>query len=159
MEQCKRGEGSDCIAFEQRVRSVLAMKTIAVVGMSTQEDRPSYRVGKYLMDHGYDVIPVRPGGGEILGRTVVGSLREIDHPIDIVDVFRRSEDCEEIAADAVSIGAKVLWLQEDIISHEAEKIAQDAGLIFVMDTCIKKMHEKFVGDPSVQLSAPQEQTG
>ena len=109
--ECRRGEGSDCEAFEKKVRTVLAMKTIAVVGMSPQEDRPSFRVGKYLMDHGYDVIPVRPGGGEILGRAVVESLQSIGRPVDIVDVFRRSEDCEDIARDAVAIGAKVLWLQ------------------------------------------------
>jgi len=146
MEQCRRGECKDCKDFEIKVRAVLAMKTIAVVGMSSQEERPSYQVGKYLIEHGYDVIPVRPDGGEILGRTVVGSLKEIDRPVEIVDVFRRPEDCEEIAADAVSIGAKVLWLQEDIVSPAAEKIANDAGLLFVMDTCIKKMHEKYFGE-------------
>lgn len=146
MEQCKRGEGPDCKDFEIKVRSVLAMKTIAVVGMSPQEDRPSYRVGKYLIEHGYDVIPVRPGGGEILGRIVMGSLKEIDRPVDIVDVFRRSEDCKDIALDAVAIRAKVLWLQEDVVSSAAEKIATEAGMLFVMDACIKKMHAKYVGE-------------
>lgn len=146
MTDCRRGEGDDCEAFAAKVRSLLALKTIAIVGMSTQEDRPSYRVGKYLIEHGYDVIPVRPGGGEILGRTVFASLREIPRPIDIVDVFRRSEDCEEIALDAVAIGAKVLWLQEDVVSPEAARIATEAGLQFEMDVCIKKMHVKFIGD-------------
>ena len=122
------------------------MKTIAIVGMSPQEDRPSFRVGKYLLEHGYDVIPVRPGGGEILGRSVAASLREIGRPVDIVDVFRRSEDCEPIARDTVAIGAKVLWLQEEVESSAAEKIATDAGLLFVMDTCIKKMHTKYIGE-------------
>jgi predicted CoA-binding protein len=122
------------------------MKTIAVVGMSPQEDRPSFRVGKYLIEHGYDVIPVRPGGGEILGRQVVSSLQDINRAVDIVDVFRRSEDCEDIARDAVNIGAKVLWLQEDVANQTAGKIAEDAGLLFVMDTCIKKMHVKYIGE-------------
>jgi hypothetical protein len=122
------------------------MKTIAIVGMSAQEDRPSFRVGKYLMEHGYDVIPVRPGGGEILGRPVVPSLQEIDRRVDIVDVFRRSEECEPIAHDAVAIGAKVLWLQEDVMNAAAERIAAAAGLLFVMDTCIKKMHAKYIGE-------------
>ena len=144
--ECRRGEGSDCEAFEKKVRTVLAMKTIAVVGMSPQEDRPSFRVGKYLMDHGYDVIPVRPGGGEILGRAVVDSLQSIGRPVDIVDVFRRSEDCEDIARDAVAIGAKVLWLQEDVVNPLAGEIATEAGLLFVMDTCIKKMHVKYIGE-------------
>ena len=146
MTECKRGEGADCAAFEKKVRTILALKTIAIVGMSPQEDRPSYRVGKYLIEHGYDVIPVRPGGGEILGRAVFASVSEIPRSVDIVDVFRRSEDCEEIARDAVSIGAKVLWLQEDVVSPSAEQIAVDAGLLFVMDTCIKKMHAKYIGD-------------
>jgi len=145
MEQCKRGEGLDCRDFEIKVRSVLALKTIAVVGMSPQEDRPSYRVGKYLIEHGYDVIPIRPGGGEILGRSVIGSLRELDRPVDVVDVFRRSEDCGEIALDAVAIKTKVLWLQENVVSSIAERIAGDAGIVFVMDTCIKKMHENYIG--------------
>jgi predicted CoA-binding protein len=122
------------------------MKTIAIVGMSAQEDRPSFRVGKYLMEHGYDVIPVRPGGGEILGRPVVPSLQEIDRRVDIVDVFRRSEECEPIAHDAVAIGAKVLWLQEDVMNAAAERIAAAAELLFVMDTCIKKMHAKYIGE-------------
>lgn len=146
MVDCKRGEGIDCEAFEKEVRSVLALKTIAVVGMSPKEDRPSYRVGKYLLDHGYDIIPVRPGGGEILGQPVFESLKDIPRPVDIVDVFRRSEDCEEIAGDAVKIGAKVLWLQEDVVSPSAGKIAEAAGLLFVMDTCIKKMHVKYICD-------------
>ena len=146
MEDCRRGEGTECDIFEEKVRTVLAMKTIAIVGMSPQEDRPSFRVGKYLLEHGYDVIPVRPGGGEILGRSVAASLREIGRPVDIVDVFRRSEDCEPIARDTVAIGAKVLWLQEEVESSAAEKIATDAGLLFVMDTCIKKMHTKYIGE-------------
>ena len=146
MEDCRRGEGSDCEAFEQKVRKVLAMKTIAVVGMSSQEDRPSFRVGKYLMDHGYDVIPVRPNGGTILGRPVVESLKQIGRPVDIVDVFRRSEDCVDIANDAVAIGAKVLWLQEDVVNPTAGEVASNAGLLFVMDTCIKKMHVKYIGE-------------
>ena len=146
MEDCRRGEGKECDIFEEKVRKVLAMKTIAIVGMSPQEDRPSFRVGKYLLEHGYDVIPVRPGGGEILGCSVVSSLREISQPVDIVDVFRRSEDCEPIARDAVAIGAKALWLQEEVESPVAEKIATDAGLLFVMDTCIKKMHTKYIGE-------------
>lgn len=146
MVDCRRGEGTDCAEFEKKVRAILNLQTIAVVGMSTQEDRPSFKVGKYLMEHGFDVIPVRPGGGEILGRPVVASLKEIDRPVDIVDVFRRSGDCEEIAGDAVAIGAKVLWLQEDVLNPAAEKVAVAAGLMVIMDTCIKKMHVKYIGE-------------
>ena len=145
MSDCRRGEGSGCETFEKEVRKVLAWKSIAVVGLSPKEDRPSYRVAKYLLEHGYDVIPVRPGDGEILGKTAFSSLREVDRSIDIVDVFRKSEDCVEIAREAVEVGAKVLWLQEDVFSPAAGKIAEEAGLWVVMDTCIKKMHEKYVG--------------
>ena len=145
MTDCRRGEGTDCAEFERTARAVLSLKTIAIVGMSPQEDRPSYRVGKYLLEHGYDIIPVRPGGGEILGRAVFASLREIPRPVDIVDVFRRSEECDEIARDAVAIGARALWLQEDVVSPAAAEIATDAGLLFAMDTCIKKMHAKYIG--------------
>ena len=146
MEACYRGVGLDCFDFEGKVRSILALKTIAVVGMSPQEDRPSYKVGKYLIDHGYDVIPVRPGGGVILGRQVIPTLSAIERSVDVVDVFRRSEDCEEIARDAVQIGARALWLQEEVVSPTAKTIAAEAGLLFVMDACIKKMHAKLIGD-------------
>lgn len=146
MEDCRRGEETGCELFETKVRTILAMKTIAIVGMSSQEDRPSFRVGKYLIEHGYDVIPVRPGGGEILGRPVFSSLQEIDRRVDVVDVFRRSKDCEPIAHDAVTIGARVLWLQEDVVNAASERIAAAAGLLFVMDTCIKKMHAKYIGE-------------
>lgn len=146
MVDCKRGEGSDCSEFEIKTRKILGMKTIAVVGMSPKEDRPSYRVGKYLIDHGYDIIPVHPAGGEILGRKVASSLKEIDRQVDVVDVFRRSEDTPEIAAEAVTIGAKALWLQEEVSSETAEKIARDAGLLVVMDACLKKMHAKYIGE-------------
>lgn len=148
MEGREHDRASGEEGFETLVRTVLAMKTVAVVGMSPQEDRPSYRVGKYLIEHGYDVIPVRPGLREILGRPAASSLREIGRSIDIVDVFRRSEDCEPIAREAAAIGARVLWLQEGISSAAAEKIAADAGMIVVMDRCIKKMHEKFNGADS-----------
>ena len=146
MEECIRGEGVDCSAFELKVRSILKLKTIAVVGMSPAEDRPSYRVGKYLLEHGYDVIPVRPGGGEILGQTVFSSLSAIGRPVDVVDVFRRSEDCEEIAREAIKIGARALWLQEGVISPIAQSIAAEADISFMMDVCIKKMHAKYIGE-------------
>ena len=145
MTECRRGEGPGCENFEAEVRKVLALKTIAVVGLSPKEDRPSFRVAKYLLEHGYDIVPVRPAGEEILGLKVYESLRSVVRPVDIVDVFRRSEDCEEIAREAVAIGAKVLWLQEDVFNPAAKKIAEDAGLWVVMDTCIKKMHDKYLG--------------
>ena len=144
MTDCRRGKGPGCENFESEVRKVLALKTIAIVGLSPKEDSPSYEVAQYLLEHGYDVIPVRPGGGEILGLPVIASLQDIGRPVDIVDAFRHSEACPEIARDAVAIGAKVLWLPEDVFSPEAKQIAEAASLWVVMDTCIKKMHAKFI---------------
>lgn len=117
-------------------------KTIAVVGLSENPDRPSYRVSRYMQDHGYRIIPVRPDGDEILGEKVYTDLKEIPFPVQIVDVFRRSEAVLPIAEEAVAIGAKVLWLQEKVINHDAERLCKDAGMEVIMDRCILKEHRK-----------------
>lgn len=113
--------------------------TIAIVGASPNDGRPSYRVMRYLLECGYEVIPVRPKVKEILGRPCFPSLEEITAPVDIVDVFRRPEACPEVAASAAAIGAKALWLQEGIVSEEAAAIARQAGLAVIMDSCIMKV--------------------
>ena len=120
---------------------------IAVVGASTNWKRPSFFVLKYLLEQGYDVIPVNPkeAGNSILGQTVVASLKDIHRPVDMVDVFRRSEECPEIAKDAVAIGAKFLWLQQKVISNEAREIAEAGGLEVVMDICPKIEHSRLNG--------------
>jgi predicted CoA-binding protein len=117
-------------------------RTIALVGASKKEWRPSHGVMRYLLGQGYDVVPVNPlcAGEEILGRTVVGSLREIDGPIDLVDVFRRAEHTPEVAREAVDIGAKALWLQLGIRSEESARIARDGGLDYVEDLCTAVVH-------------------
>ena len=127
----------------EKILEALRMKNIAVVGLSPKENRPSYDVARYLMENGYNIIPVRPGTREILGKQCYRSLKEIEEPVDIVDVFRRSEYCPEIAREAVEIGAKVLWLQEGVYSEEAKRIAESNGLIVIMDRCIKKAHREF----------------
>ena len=116
--------------------------TIAVVGASPNPARPSNQVAGYLIAHGFEVVPVRPKVGEILGRKCYPSLAAIPQTVDIVDVFRKPEACPEIAEEAVRIGARVLWLQEGIISAEAEAIARAGGLTVVMDSCIKKVHSR-----------------
>ncbi len=126
-----------------KILKALRMKNVAVVGLSPKEDRPSYDVAKYLMDNGYNIIPVRPATKEILGKKCFRSLEEVNEPVDVVDVFRRSEHCAEIARQAVKIKAKVLWLQEGIISEEAKRIAEDAGIDVIMDKCMKKAHREF----------------
>lgn len=119
-------------------------RVIAVVGASPRETRPSHMVSTYLLDQGYTVIPVRPKVREIFGVPCYGRLEDIPVHVDIVDVFRRPEACADIARSAVSIAAGTLWLQEGIVSSEAERIASEAGLTVVMDSCIKVLHQKLV---------------
>lgn len=115
-------------------------RVIAIVGASPNPARPSYVVASYLIEHGFEVIPVRPKVKEILGRKCYGSLEEIPVKIDVVDVFRRPEACPDIASAAVAAGAGALWLQEGIVSEEAARIAGEGGLRVVMGLCIKKVH-------------------
>ena len=111
-------------------------KTIAVVGASGDPSKPSHTVPRYLQRQGYRIIPVNPKGGEILGERAFPSLDEVDVPIDVVDVFRPAEETPEIARQAVKAGAKVLWLQEGIVSEEAASIARVGGLTAVMGICM-----------------------
>jgi uncharacterized protein len=115
-------------------------KTIAVVGASGDEAKPSHSIPRYLQSQGYRIIPVSPKGGEILGEKVYTKLTDVDVPVDVVDVFRPSDETPAIAQDAVKIGAKVLWLQSGIANDEAEKIAEGAGLTVVMDRCMGATH-------------------
>lgn len=112
-------------------------RTLAMVGLSADWFRPSNFVAKYMQEHGYRVIPVNPKYEQILGEKCYPDLKSIPGPVDLVDVFRRPADCPPIAEDAVAIGAKVLWLQIGVISDEARRIAEDAGLTVVMDRCLK----------------------
>jgi hypothetical protein len=115
-------------------------KVVAMVGLSPKADRPSNIVARYLMAHGYTVIPVNPGQREILGQPCYASLRDIPVAVDMVDVFRNSADVPPIATDAIAIGAKSLWLQLGVINAEAAALASSAGLDVVMDRCPKIEH-------------------
>ena len=117
-------------------------KTIAVVGISADEAKPSNNVPAYLQDQGYRIVPVNPRGGEILGEKVYESLDKVDVPIDVVEVFRPADETPAIAMQAAEIGAKVLWLQEGIASDEAEKIGEEAGMTVVMDRCMRATHKE-----------------
>lgn len=112
-------------------------KTIALVGASPKPERPSNRVMKFLLDHGYRVIPVNPGqvGGTIHGQTVVAQLSDIADPVDMVDIFRSSEDAAGVVNDAIAIGAKSVWMQLGVINPEAFAKARANGMIAVMDRC------------------------
>ena len=129
--------------MSRRPAEILAdARTIAVVGASPKPDRPSHGVMRYLLHHGYRVIPVRPHRTEVLGIPCVASLAEIDEPIDLVDVFRRPEACPEVARETVAAGARSLWLQLGIVSPEARRIAAAAGMDYVEDECTKIVHAR-----------------
>lgn len=132
---------------DEDVKNILSTyKTVAVVGISPKEDRPSYRVASYLQSKGYRIIPVRPDGEAILGERVFHSLTEIPEEIeiDIVDIFRRSEDVPPVVDEAIRRGAKVVWMQEGIQNEEAALKVEKAGLRVVMDRCIKKEHQRLL---------------
>lgn len=120
-------------------------QVIAMVGLSPKEDRPSNHVARYLLAHGYTVIPVNPGQREILGQPCYASLKDIPVKVDMVDVFRNADDVPPIAAAAIAIGAKSLWLQLGVINEEAAEAATNAGLDVVMDRCPKIEHARLFG--------------
>ncbi len=121
-------------------------KTIAVVGLSPKEDRPSYQVAAYMQSKGYRIIPVRPDGETILGEKVYRNLNEIPETIeiDVVDLFRKSEEVPPIVEEAIQRGAKIIWMQEGVIHPEAGATAEKAGLKVIMDRCIKKEHQRLL---------------
>jgi len=134
-------------AYDQRVRSpeeiLRDAKTIALVGASPKVDRPSNAVMRYLLAHGYDVVPVRPRDcDEVLGIPCVAALSDVDRPIDLVDVFRRLDAVPEVAREAVEVGAKALWLQFGLRSSEARAIAAADGLDYVEDECTAIVHRR-----------------
>jgi predicted CoA-binding protein len=118
-------------------------RTIALVGASPKPSRPSHRVMRYLLDTGYRVIPVRPlDCDEVLGVPCVASLGEIQEPIDLVDVFRRAEHAPAHAREAVAAGAGAFWLQLGLVSAEARRIVEDAGIDYVEDACTAIVHRQ-----------------
>jgi predicted CoA-binding protein len=130
---------------DEELKEILThCKTVAVVGISPKEDRPSHRVASFLKSKGYRIIPVRPEGDTILGEKVYPNLLEIpkETEIDVVDVFRKSEEVPPVVDEAIQCGAKVLWMQEGIVNKEAGSKAEKAGLKVVMDRCMKKEHQR-----------------
>lgn len=125
---------------DQTIRDVLMnIRRIALVGASDKPARPSYGVMRYLLDQGYEVIPVSPklAGQQLMGQTAYASLAEIPGKVDMVDVFRNAEAAWEVTQDAIAIGAKTLWLQLGVINEQAAVLASDAGLTVIMDRCPK----------------------
>lgn len=117
-------------------------RTIAVVGLSSKSTRPSHGVAAYMQRAGHRVIPVNPNESEVLGEKAYASLDEVPERIELVDVFRRSEEAGAAVDEAIAIGAKAVWLQEGVIDHDAAQRAVDAGLLVVMDRCWLKEHAR-----------------
>lgn len=124
------------------VKILNSSRVIAVVGLSPKPDRPSYRVASYLKEQGYRIIPVNPEAKEILGETCYPALTVIPEPVDVVDIFRHSEEVPTIVEEAIKIRAKAIWMQEGIINEQAALRASKAGLLVVMDKCMLKEHLK-----------------
>lgn len=118
--------------------------TIAIVGLSPKRERPSNIVARYLMDAGYTIYPVNPGQEEILGQKCYPSLLEIPDHVDIVNIFRKSDDVGPIVEQAVQLDCKCVWMQQGIVNHDAAKLAKQNGKVVIMDRCIKVDHAAFI---------------
>lgn len=123
-------------------RLLRTSRVIAVVGLSSKRTRPSFGVAQSLQGAGYRIIPVNPNETEVLGEKAVASLEDVAEKIDIVNIFRRSEEVPPIVESAVRVGAKAVWMQEGVIHTQAAERARRAGLFVVMDTCILKEHRR-----------------
>jgi predicted CoA-binding protein len=117
-------------------------RVVAVLGLSSDPDRPSYKVAQYLQERGYRIVPVNPGCQEVLGEKCYAGLRDIPFPVEIVDIFRKVEAIPGIVADAIAVGAKVVWMQQGLEDPQAARQAKEAGLRVVMDRCLKIEHSQ-----------------
>ena len=136
---------SDSTDINTLRRILRECKTIAVVGLSANWYRPSFFAAKYMQEHGYRIIPVNPSYPEILGEKCYAALKDIPEKVDMVDCFRKSQDIEPIADEAIAIGAKVLWMQIGVINEKAAEKARQAGLEVVQDRCVKIEHGRLFG--------------
>jgi predicted CoA-binding protein len=124
---------------------LLSARTIASVGLSSNMEKESYWIVSYLKEQGYRIIPVNPTADQILGEKAYPDLESIPEKIDVVQVFRRSEDVPPVVDSAIKIGAKVVWMQEGIVNEEAAQKAREAGLQVVMDACMRMTHRRLIG--------------
>ncbi|HEU0296420.1 MAG TPA: CoA-binding protein [Anaerolineales bacterium] len=130
---------------------LLSAKTIASVGLSSNQEKESYWIVSYLKEQGYRIIPVNPTATEILGEKAYPDLSSIPEQVDVVQVFRKPEDVPPVVDEAIKIGAKVVWMQEGISHQEAAQKARDAGLQVVMDACMRATHRRLIGAKPVKL--------
>ncbi len=135
----------DSNPLDDEIRELLQKsKKIAIVGISRKEDRDSFKVAKYLKEHGYQIIPVNPVYEEVLGEKCYKSLSDIPFEVDIVDIFRRPDAIPPIVDEAIKIGAKAVWMQLGLAHNESAKKAREAGLQVVQSKCIKIEHAKLL---------------
>ncbi len=125
---------------DEEIREILSLKKVAVVGMSKDPNKAAHQVPKYLMEHGYDIIPVNPTADQILGKRCYKSLDEIDEEIDIVDIFRPSDQVLPIVEQAIKKKPKVIWMQLGIRNEEAARKAREHGIKVVQDRCMMEEH-------------------
>ena len=139
--------GSDSHSDSQ-IKEYYQLKNIAVVGVSKNEEKPSHEVPKYLIDHGYNVIPVNPTLSEVLGRKAYPTIADIQERIDIVDVFRKSEDVPAVVDDLLQKknGIKVLWMQIGIYNEDAERKAKENGIDVVYNRCMMEEHKRLFNE-------------
>jgi predicted CoA-binding protein len=136
---------------DDTVRGLLrGVRRIAVVGLSPKPWRASHRVARYLLESGYEIVPVYPREEEILGQKVYRRVQDVPGPVDLVDVFRRSEELPAVVDDTLAARAGALWLQIDCIDEAGARRARDAGLVVVMDRCLMVEHARLVGRPPHQ---------
>ncbi|MCS7117500.1 MAG: CoA-binding protein [Thaumarchaeota archaeon] len=130
---------------DEDVRKILSLKRVVVVGMSKDPAKPAHYVPKYLHERGYEVIPVNPTADEILGLKVFKSLAEVRGQIDIVEVFRPSEEVPGVVREALKLSPRTIWLQEGIYHPEAVELARQRGVTVVWDRCMMKEHKRLFG--------------
>ena len=127
---------------DDQIREILSLNKVAVIGMSKNSSKAAHYVPKYLSDNGYDVIPVNPSSDEILGKKCYDSVLDINEPIDIVDVFRPSDQVLPFVKDAIKKKPKVIWLQEGIHNSEAEALAKSHGIKIIFNRCMLAEHQR-----------------
>lgn len=138
---------------DQEMKDILlSANNVASVGLSSNDEKESYWIVAYLIDKGYNIIPVNPKADEILGKKVYKSLSDIPDKVDVVQVFRRPEDVPPVVDEAIKIGAKVVWMQEGIVNEAAAQKAREAGLQVVMNACMRATHQRLgIGPKPTQL--------
>ena len=131
---------------DQELREILRLRNVAVVGASRDPSKPAHNVSQYLLNHGYNVLPVNPAAAEVLGAKSNPNLLTIDQAVDIVDIFRPSQDVLPIVRDAIRKGVKVVWMQEGIYNKEAADEAKKHGIKAIWNRCIMKEHMRLLGE-------------